>query len=228
MKKKILLFDIDATLLLSGHAGTRAVNRAFEQLYGIQGAMNGIRPGGKTDPLIFREIFKKWRPDITPEMEMEKVGDTYLGYLREELPKSPNFRLMPGVRELLHALSQQPDLSLGIATGNMEEGAWLKLRQGGLHPYFRFGGFGSDAENRTVLIRIAIQRAISYLGTTVPSEDIYVIGDTPRDILHGKEAGARTVAVSTGHCTREELSCHDPDHLFPDFRCTGEVLRIFQ
>ncbi len=227
MTRKVLLFDIDATLLLSGNAGGRALNRVFDRLYGMKGAFDHIQPHGKTDPLIFREMFEPRGPEIDPDAEMEKVAELYLIYLEEELQDSPRYRIMPGVPELLAALSTRPSLVLGLATGNLEKGAWLKLGRGGLESYFRFGGFGSDAENRTELVRIAMERARDYLGTHVPAEDIYVIGDTPRDILHGKEAGARTVGVATGKSGVEELSRHGPDHVFRDFSDTAEVLRFF-
>ena len=227
MDRKVLLFDIDATLLLSGNAGGRALNRTFDHLYGIKGAFDDIRPDGKTDPLIFREIFRTKRPEIVPEREMEKVAEIYVAFLEEELRDSPKFRVMPGVPELLEALASRSALVLGLATGNLEKGAWMKLGRGGMDPYFHFGGFGSDAENRTELIRIAMERARGYLGNHVPGEDIYVIGDTPRDILHGKEAGARTVAVATGKSGVDELSRHGPNHVFADFSDTAEVLRFF-
>jgi phosphoglycolate phosphatase len=227
MTRKVLLFDIDATLLLSGNAGGRALNRVFDRLYGMKGAFDHIQPHGKTDPLIFREMFEPRGQEIDPDAEMEKVAELYLIYLQEELQDSPRYRIMPGVPELLAALSTRPSLVLGLATGNLEKGAWLKLGRGGLASYFRFGGFGSDAENRTELVRIAMERARDYLGNHVPVQDIYVIGDTPRDILHGKEAGARTVGVATGKSGVEELSRHGPDHVFQDFSDTAEVLRFF-
>jgi len=227
MTTKVLLFDIDATLLLSGNAGGRALNRVFLDLYGIPGAFDHIRPHGKTDPMIFREIFETRKPDLPPDPEMGKVTERYLGYLKEELQDSPKFRVMPGVKPLLEALSRVPSLVLGLATGNLEPAAWLKLGRGGLDPYFRFGGFGSDAEDRTELVRIAMERAGSHLKRQVPGEDIYVIGDTPRDIRCGKEAGARTVAVATGKNGVEELSRHGPDHVFEDFSNVQDAVDFF-
>ena len=227
MRKNVLLFDIDATLLLSGHAGTRAVNRTFEELYGIQGALDPIRPDGKTDPLIFREIFDMRLPRIDPGPELHRVGEIYLAHLEKELVNSPEFRLMPGVEALLEALSRCPDLAIGLATGNLEQGAWLKVQRAGLAPYFHFGGYGSDAENRTELIRVAVRRAEEYLGEQVSGEQVFVVGDTPRDILHAREAGVKTVAVSTGRSSMEELGRYEPDHLFQDLSRTDEVLDIF-
>jgi phosphoglycolate phosphatase len=227
MTRKILLFDIDATLLLSGNAGGRALNRVFFDLYGIPGAFDQIQPHGKTDPMIFREIFEAKRPGFPPEPEMDRVAETYVAYLEEELRDSPSFRLMPGVKPLLDALSRISFLTLGLATGNLEAGAWLKLARGGLDSYFRFGGFGSDAEDRTEVVRIAMERAAGHLGIPVEGKDIYVIGDTPRDILHGKQAGARTVGVATGNSGVEELCRYEPDHLFEDFSRVEEAVEFF-
>jgi len=227
MRSKVLLFDIDATLLLSGHAGTRALNRTFQRLYGIEDAMLDIRPDGKTDPLIIREVLDKGLPNVDPESEIPRVARTYLEYLKGEVENSQGFHLMPGVKELLEKLSRIDSLALGLATGNFEEAAWIKLRRGGLDSYFCFGGFGSDAEDRTELIKIGIRRGEHFIGKQVPRECVYVIGDTPRDILHAREAQVKTVAVGTGRANLEELSNYGPDYLLPDLSSTDDVIRIF-
>jgi phosphoglycolate phosphatase-like HAD superfamily hydrolase len=224
---KVLLFDIDATLLLSGHAGTRAVNRAFERIYGLGGAMDGIRADGKTDPLIFREIFEERLRHLAPEKEIPRVAEVYLEVLKEEVEHAAGFRLMQGVRELLEALARTEGFLLGLATGNFEQAAWIKLRRGNLDHCFCFGGFGSDSENRTEVVRTAIRRAEQILGHPVRPDLVYVIGDTPRDILHAREAGVRTVAVATGRSSLAELAQHGPDHLFADLSDTERLLRIF-
>lgn len=225
--QKVLLFDIDATLLKTGWAGLRALNRVFDRLYGVREATNGIQPGGKTDPLIIREMVAKSRPDLDPNQEIPRVVELYVKYLAEEVEVSPGFEVMPGVPELLEALSRIPHLVLGLATGNLEQGAYIKLRRAGLGSYFSFGGFGSDSENRTDLVLAAIRRARDHLEGDIPLDSIYVIGDTPRDILHGKEAGAKTVAVATGGSDVEELAKHDPDFVFEDFTATDSVVEIF-
>jgi phosphoglycolate phosphatase-like HAD superfamily hydrolase len=225
---KVLLFDIDATLLKTGYAGLRALDRAFERLYGVHEATKGIRPAGKTDPSIIREMLAGSAPSLDPDREIPRVVELYLEYLGKEVEVSPGFQVMPGVPELLEALSRIPQLVLGIATGNLEEGAYIKLRRAGLGSYFSFGGFGSDSENRTEVVLKAIRRAKDHLNGEVPSDSIYVIGDTPRDILHAKEAGVRTVAVATGSSDTGELSRYDPDYLFEDFSVTSRVVEIFR
>ena len=225
--RKVLLFDIDATLLKTGHAGLRALDRAFEELYEVSRATEGIRPAGKTDPLIIRELLDGKVPNLDPVSEMPRVVELYVDYLGQEVEVSPGFQVMPGVPELLEALSRIPRIVLGLATGNLEEGAHIKLRRAGLGSYFSFGGFGSDSENRTEVVLAAIRRARDHLKEEVPLDSFYVIGDTPRDIVHAKEAGVRTVAVATGSSDAEELSRYDPDHLFEDFSQTNRVVEIF-
>lgn len=224
----VLLFDVDATLLLTGHAGTRAVNRAFQHLYGLAEAMEGVRPDGKTDPLIFREILEGKLGRLSPECEIPRIAAVYLEYLRDEVERSPGFRVLAGVRELLEALSRREGFLLGLATGNLEEGAWIKLKRAGLDRYFDFGGFGSDAEDRTEVIRTALRRAEHKLGRPVRPEFVFVIGDTPRDILHAREAGVRSVAVATGRTSLEELTSFRPDHLVPDLCDTERLVRVFR
>jgi phosphoglycolate phosphatase-like HAD superfamily hydrolase len=225
--RKVLLFDIDATLLKTGWAGLRALNRVFEERYGVSRATEGIRPAGKTDPYIIREMLEKHVPHLDREPEIARVVDLYVEYLGPEVEVSPGFQVMPGIPELLRELSQLPHIVLGLATGNLEKGAHIKLRRAGLESYFAFGGFGSDSGNRTEVVLAAIRRAREHLQDEVSLDSVYVIGDTPRDIVHAKEAGVRTVAVATGSSDVEELSRYDPDHLFEDFSHTSRVVKIF-
>jgi len=225
--RKVLLFDIDATLLKTGHAGLRALDRVFEELYEVPQATEGLRPAGKTDPLIIRELLEGNVPNLDPVPEIPRVVNLYVEYLGQEVDVSPGFQVMPGVPELLEALSRIPRICLGLATGNLEEGAYIKLRRAGLASYFSFGGFGSDSENRTEVVLAAIRRAEDHMKQEVPLDSVYVIGDTPRDILHAKEAGVRTVAVATGSSDADELSRYKPDYLFEDFSQTNRVVEIF-
>jgi phosphoglycolate phosphatase-like HAD superfamily hydrolase len=224
---KLLLFDIDGTILLSGGAATRAANRAFKKIYGIPNVMDGIKPDGKTDPIILREMFHKGlERDFLPE-EAIRVFKEYLLFLREEIVDSEGFRIMPGIPEVLKALSKREGVIMGIATGNIEEGAWIKLSHAGLESYFKFGGFGSDSEDRGQLIRTAIERGKAIVKHNGEFERVFVIGDTPFDIVHGREAGAKTVAVATGSYSAHDLYMYDPDHLFEDLSDVDSVLKIF-
>ena len=194
---KLLLFDIDGTLLRTNGAGTRAVRRAFERVHGLDIAIEAIDFAGKTDPLILKEIYQNELDREHSQEEAREIYRHYIFYLREEI-KTAEVTVMPGVRELLNTLSGRDDLALGVATGNIEEGAYIKLSKVNLETHFSFGGFGSDSEIREELVRRAIDRAHTHIDHTDGFEQTYVIGDTPFDINHGRAAGALTVAVSTG------------------------------
>ena len=223
---KLLLFDIDGTILLTGGAGTRAANRAFEKIHGLGDAMGGIDAAGKTDPLILREMFgNRLSRDFT-EDEAEELYREYVIFLEEEVEKC-RIEIMPGIPHLLGRLSSRRDMILGIATGNIERGARIKLRRSGLDAHFRVGGFGSDAASREALVRVAIARAKAHLGDSRGFEKIYVIGDTPHDIVHGRAAGAVTVAVATGRYSLTELEEHRPDYLFEHLGDYESVIKIF-
>lgn len=224
---KLLLFDIDGTILLTDGAGTRAANRAFEKFFGHRDAMKGVNAAGKTDPLILREMFRNTLSrDYTPD-EARGIYEEYVLCLEEEILKS-RIDIMPGIPILLEKLSLRHDIALGIATGNIEHGAWIKLKQSRLHVHFKFGGFGSDSENREMVIRKAIERAKLHFSRTDDFDRVFVIGDTPFDIIHGRAAGAVTVAVATGGYPREELTKHNPDYLFDHLEELDAVMKIFE
>ncbi len=223
---KLLLFDIDGTILLTDGAGTRAANRAFEKLHGLADAMRGIDAAGKTDPLILREMYGNGLSrDYTEEEARELFGE-YVLFLEEEV-ENCRIEIMPGIPHLLERLSSRADLMLGIATGNIERGARIKLRKSGLDSHFSVGGFGSDSGSREALIRIAVERARGHLQDSEDFEKVYVIGDTPHDIVHGRAAGAVTVAVATGRYSLTELREHSPDYLFEHLADYENVIRIF-
>lgn len=223
---KLLLFDIDGTILLTNGAGTRAANRAFEKIYGHPGAMDGVDAAGKTDPLILREMFGNTLSRSYAHAEAEKLFEEYVIFLEEEVGNSP-IDIMPGIPYLLENLSSRKDIMLGIATGNIERGARIKLRRAGLDGHFKTGGFGSDSWNREELIRVAIERAKGLLTDGEDFERIYVIGDTPHDIVHGRASGAVTVAVATGRYSVDELQEHNPDYLFDQLEDFNNVIAIF-
>jgi phosphoglycolate phosphatase len=215
---KLLLFDVDATLILTGGAGLRALARAFKTLYGVEDAMNGISPSGKTDPSIVREIFLRKLAEVQLiESKIPDVLEAYITYLHEEVESAKTYRILPGIAELLEQLAVRSDVLLGLATGNIERGARIKLARGNLNRYFSFGGFGSDSENRTALVRRAADVAVGK-NSVLGSNDIFVIGDTPRDVDAGRDAGFRTVGVATGQYTVEELRQCGADIVIPDFR----------
>jgi phosphoglycolate phosphatase-like HAD superfamily hydrolase len=213
---KLLLFDIDGTLVLTGGAGIRALNRAFCQVVGIVNALDGIRLHGKTDPAIVREIFNARRAHQNAD-SYDQILAAYVEFLSEEVQRSENYRVLPGILRFLQDFQGRSDLAFGLATGNVEAGARIKLARGNLNPFFAFGGFGSDAENRTELVRRAAHNGSRLAGVTIDPNDIFVIGDTPRDIVAGREAGYRTVGVATSDYSTEDLSAAGADLVLLDF-----------
>jgi phosphoglycolate phosphatase len=224
---KLLLFDIDGTLVLTGGAGIRALNRAFQQIVGIENAMEGVRPHGKTDPAIVREIFfGRGGNGHTPDTVV-RILDAYVGFLPDEVRSSTNYRILPGILNFLETFKQHSDIVCGLATGNVEQGARIKLERGNLNSYFRFGGFGSDAENRTDLVRRAAEKGMRQAGQTIAPEDTFVIGDTPLDIAAGQGAGFRTIGVATSDYSREQLEAAGADLVMSDFeRDCAQFLRV--
>ena len=213
---KLLLFDIDGTLVLTGGAGIRALNRAFCQVVGIVNALDGIRLHGKTDPAIVREIFNARGAHQNAD-SYDQILAAYVEFLPEEVQQSRNYRVLPGIHRFLQDFQGRSDLAFGLATGNVEAGARIKLARGNLNPFFAFGGFGSDAENRTELVRRAAHNGSRLAGVTIDPNDIFVIGDTPRDIAAGREAGYRTVGVATSDYSTEDLSAAGADLVLSDF-----------
>jgi phosphoglycolate phosphatase-like HAD superfamily hydrolase len=224
---KLVLFDIDGTILLTDGAGKRAVHRALMDVFGATGPEDHAF-GGKTDPQIVRELMRHvGHGDDHIDARMTELLDLYVGYLHEELLSgAEGVRVMPGVRELLDALGARTDVIVGLLTGNLEEGARAKLRSAGIDPSrFVVGAFGSDHEERGELPAVAQRRAREQLGVDVSGADVIVIGDTPADIHCGRGVGARAIAVATGHYSLDELRAHGPAALFADLSATAEVVR---
>ena len=224
--RKLLLFDLDWTLIYTGGAGVRALDHAFEKLFGIPQAMKKVTPDGKTDPAICREMIRVFLNREPQNGEIEALCRGYLDRLAEEVPHGPGYRVLPGISELLKALSSKPDILMGLGTGNLEEGAKIKLARADLMKYFSFGGFGSDSEDRPTVLRTAVQRGEKLAERTFDSQEVVVIGDNIRDVQAGKAIGAVTVAVASGPMKYEELSASVPDHIFRDFFDTYSVLRV--
>ena len=224
---KLVLFDIDGTILLTSGAGKRAVHRALADVFGAPGRAEH-RFDGKTDPQIVRELMRmEGHGDDHIDARMSALLDRYVDYLHEELDHpSTAVRLMPGVAELLDALEARTDVVLGLVTGNLAAGAAAKLRAGGIRPErFRIGAYGSDHELRNELPAVAQRRAREELGIEVVGTDVVVIGDTPADVDCGRAIGARTIGVATGYFAADALLGHGADFAFEDLADTAAVLR---
>lgn len=222
----LVLFDVDGTLILTGGAGIRAFQRTFRELFRVDAVIDGIRFHGRTDPEIIDDIFVAGLGRPATLVETEAVYSRYLTYLDEEVRDSPGYRIMPGLPDLLETLAGRAEVRLGLATGNLEGAARIKLSRADLNRFFSFGGFGSDAKDRTVLIRKAIERGRVLLEGSDQQVRAVVIGDTDLDITCGRAAGATTVAVATGGDSWETLLQVSPDYLLKDLSRPEELLAI--
>lgn len=223
---RVVLFDIDGTLLSTRGAGKRALETALIEHFGTAGPSNH-RYDGKTDRQIARELMHAAGfDDHAIDARLPAVLDRYLDGLRAELAAAPHaLAVHAGVRELLDALEGRTDALVGLLTGNIEGGAHAKLAAVGLAPArFRVGAFGSDDERRDALPPIAQQRAAALLGCDVAGDAVVIVGDTPNDIACGRGIHARAIAVATGWYAREALAEHAPAAVFDDLSDTPSVL----
>jgi phosphoglycolate phosphatase len=226
---RIVLFDIDGTLLWSDGMGRRAMEGALVEVFGPIPPPADYRYDGKTDRQIVREVMRAaGRHDRDIDARMPRLVASYLARLERELSDvSRKPHLYAGVPELLDALEARDDVVLGLLTGNIEQGAALKLRAVGIDlRRFRVGAFGSDHEHRPELPAFAQRRARALLGVDVAGHQLVVIGDTPADIECGRSLGARAIAVATGRYTVDELSAYSPAAVFPDLCDTDAVMRV--
>jgi phosphoglycolate phosphatase len=214
MQKRLLLFDIDGTLIHSGGAGIHALISAFSERFGITDDLRGIEIAGMTDSGIVTSILKKHNIPTTTE-NVSAFLDSYVHFLSLELPRREG-KLLPGVLELLEKLKSRPHLVLALLTGNVSRGAQLKLEHYGVWHFFEFGAFADDHQDRNRLGSFARARAREKHGRAFSTSQIDVIGDTPRDVACGKAIGARTIAVATGRWSLEQLAEHQPDFLIDD------------
>jgi phosphoglycolate phosphatase len=225
----LILFDIDGTLVLTGGAGGRAMSRAFEEIFAVANAFQGIPMAGRTDAWIVSDAAAAHRIP-QDSVNLKRFHDTYVRHLGAELATAGTGRkgLMPGVRELLDALAPREDVYLALLTGNYEEGARLKLEYFDLWNYFPCGAFGDDAPHRNVLVPKALARVAACGGPAFAAADAIVIGDTPLDVGCARHAGARSLAVATGSHSVEELRTAGAGDVLQDLSDTAEVLRVLR
>jgi phosphoglycolate phosphatase len=221
---KFLLFDIDGTLIDSGGAGKRSLNLAFEELFSVRDAFSTVSMAGKTDSQILGEACALHGVDsgngVVPQFYR-----TYIRHLNEQIGKGKG-HVKPGLREALEILKDRKDFVLGLLTGNIEEGAAIKLGHFGLWSYFVTGAFGSDEEDRNKLLPIAVEKLFRRISVSVPPGNCVVIGDTPRDVACAKPYGAFSVGVATGPYSAEALSAAGADVVFEDLSDTKSFLTV--
>lgn len=221
-QNRLLLFDIDWTLITTGGAGDRAIKLVIEKRYGVQDDLHDLEIAGRTDSFIAASVLKKYGAEPTRE-NIDTFLDEYIAFLAEELPKREG-HVMPGVREILERMQTESERVLGLLTGNVERGAKLKLSRYALWDFFEFGAFADDSDDRNKLGPFAQKRACERHRHDFPASHIDVIGDTGHDVACGKAFGARTIAVATGSWTTEQLAKSEPDFLFDDFSDVDRVL----
>jgi phosphoglycolate phosphatase-like HAD superfamily hydrolase len=225
--RRLILFDIDGTMLSARGAPRKAFTEALLAVYGTTGPIDGHRFDGKTDPQIVRELMHlAGVPDATIDERLPRMWETYIAGLAREFGREGHeTRVYPGVRETLAALSERRDEHvLGLLTGNIKPGADLKLASARIDADFRVGAFGSDRERRDALPAIAVDRARALTGIHFRARDIVIIGDTPADVSCGASLAVRTVAVATGSYDRETLRETGADYVFDDLSDTTAVL----
>jgi phosphoglycolate phosphatase len=238
--RKLVLFDIDGTLVLTGGAGIRAMNRACEELVGHGQALANIPVAGRTDRIILTDVVRQ-AGHTAEDALLDRLRDRYIEHLSEEIERpgrpqsfeSPGARrgfkgVMPGIRDLLDTLAERRDVCVGLLTGNFQAGARIKLEHFGLWRYFRCGAFGDDSADRNDLVPFAVQRARECGVPDLASEHVLVVGDTPHDIACARAAGAVAVAVATGGFTVDQLRVDGADIVFQDLSRTEEFLNLLQ
>ncbi len=218
---RVLLFDIDGTLLNSGGAGQAAMEDALESAFGVTAPTDGIPVAGRTDRAITTDMLKFHNIPITQD-NWQLLYEHYLSRLPQHL-ESRGGLILPGVVNLLDQLAAEASCFLGLLTGNFRRGAELKLGHFQLSHHFRCGGYGDHHHDRDDVAREAKQDALQTLGRT-EHDDVWVIGDTPNDVKCGRAIGAKVVAVATGHYTSDELRRTQPDYLFESFTDVATVV----
>jgi phosphoglycolate phosphatase-like HAD superfamily hydrolase len=224
---KVVLFDIDGTILRTDGAGRRAMERALVDAFGTAGEPR-YRYDGKTDRQIVRELMREAGfDDATINSRMAEVIHAYVQLLHAELREgAARVRCYAGVEQLIDALEARSDRVVGLLTGNVEPGAFAKLAAVGLaQARFRVNAFGSDHEERGELPAIALERARAALAAEFSGDQLIIIGDTPNDIACGRGVGARCIAVATGNYRVSDLESHSPHAAFEDLSDTERVIR---
>ena len=219
---RLLLFDIDGTLVNTGGAGVESLKMTVRNRFRTEDDLRDIEIAGKTDRAIIRDILCKYQVDPTEE-NITSFAREYIDGLPLCLSRTRG-RVLPGIQQVLKRLKPQPHIVLALLTGNLQEGARLKLQHYGLWDFFEFGAFADDHYDRNQLGAFARKRAQLKHGHDFDAADIDVIGDTNHDIACGKAFGARTIAVATGSWSRERLQGCAPDFWFDDFSDADDVI----
>lgn len=229
MRPTVLLFDIDGTLVTTGGAGRRAISRAFEKLHGRLDACDSFSLSGMTDRAIVRKALSIIGVEPHPEA-IDAIIAAYLSFLDEEVRKTEarDYFVHAGMREAVLEARSRSGVAVGLGTGNVRQGARVKLERVGIYDQFAFGGFGCDHEDRVELIRHGARSGAQLLGTTLEACRVVVIGDTPKDVHAAKGIGAVCIGVGTGNFTPQALIESGADFAFPDIAAPGALEALLQ
>jgi phosphoglycolate phosphatase len=209
---RILLFDIDGTLVSTGGAGAVAWKQAFQELHGIPADIGEFTDAGMTDPDVGAMTFEAVIGREPTPRELAQLIQRRLEHLPEAIAQSEGYRVLPGVPERLRQLSRDGHL-LGLITGNGDGAAFVKLARGDLMRWFSFGAYATAGVDRADIVRRAVERGEAMLGCDVPNSEIFVVGDTPRDVEAAHAVGCTAIAVATGHHDAEALREAGADHV---------------
>lgn len=223
--QRLVLFDIDETMISSDGAGRRAISRVLNEHYQIEPHHLNIPMSGKTDPQILTEILSA---SAVPLHEINDaipvVIEKYLGLLQEEIVASKYYIVHDGVYILLEAIAAHPDMYLGLLTGNVERGARMKLDHFDLNKHFELGAYGSDSANRLDLPAVAVERARQLFKIHFQPDEVVIIGDSVNDVLCAKGYNAKCIAVNTGKTSWAQLQAANPEYLFKSLADTQAVM----
>ncbi len=213
--RSICLFDIDGTLLRTGGAGQKAMERALTDVFGVPNPCEDIPAAGRTDRAITHDLFT--HHELSPNSQQwEEFQTVYFRHLNTTLAELEG-AVLPGISKLLNHIATRSDVSMGLLTGNFREAARIKLQHHKIDQHFAYGGYGDHHHNRDDVARVAYAEACRHWKREIHPQTVCVIGDTPSDVKCARAIGARAIAVATGMFTVDELAQSQPDELYEDF-----------
>ena len=222
-KKFLILWDIDGTLMHCGSDGTKALNKTFHELYGVENAFSRAGIGSAMDIVILDRIMESFHLD---KKDLESVKKVYVGILEEILNENQSKRVLPGVLELLEHINTKENYFNALLTSNLRLGAETKLQSVGLSKYFLVGGFGDDYGEKWDAALKSISKAEEHYGVNFELENIFLIGDSVYDIECAKRMGIKSIGVATGWMDYEILKKHEPDYLYKDLSNWKDIIFI--